>query len=463
MYILPRVVLFCSLFMLMYKKVAAQDVSINISAQPAAIVKGSSSGRLIVDICNNDGGTRVAAANKLRPLISFPSSLIGNTVVPIAISGWVVLSNDGQNIRLENSVALAPGTCSQIEIGYTGIAVGGPLTITGTLGFNGPQTTGNLTGNDNSTTSVTVYLDTDSDGIGDIIDLDDDNDGILDTVENAQLSSDTDADGVPNRIDLDSDNDGIRDVAEALGVDLNEDGMVDGAVNAQGVPLAAAAGLGVIPPDADFDGKPNPYDVDSNNDGISDLLEAGLNPNWDINNDGKIDCTTNCDTDGDGVPNIADGSSGDWKAAPIPDLTPTTEINSLEFAGAASSRDIIVNVFEKNDVQNIPGNIIGFRITKISGFDITYSLNTGSSNVSGVTNNSNGDWTFSENTFFITVMAKSGISIPPNSFKKIGFTVTRKEGIPANTTQNITVTILYGSAGEGKVDNNIVQTQVTAN
>jgi hypothetical protein len=61
-----------------------------------------------------------------------------------------------------------------------------------------------------------------------VTDLDDDNDGILDTVENAQLSADTDGDGTPNRIDLDSDNDGIRDVAETLGIDLNEDGMVDG-------------------------------------------------------------------------------------------------------------------------------------------------------------------------------------------------------------------------------------------
>jgi hypothetical protein len=43
-------------------------------------------------------------------------------------------------------------------------------------------------------------------------------------------------------------------------------------VNLQGVPLAAAAGLGLTPPDTDLDGKPNPYDVDSDNNGISDLL-----------------------------------------------------------------------------------------------------------------------------------------------------------------------------------------------
>jgi hypothetical protein len=234
-------------------------------------------------------------------------------------------------------------------------------------------------------------------------------------------------------------------------------------VNLQGVPLAAAAGLGLTPPDTDLDGKPNPYDVDSDNNGISDLLEAGLNPNWDLDEDGKIDCTGNCDTDGDGVPNVSDGSSSDWKDAPIPDLTPTTEINSLEFTGASNARDIVVNVFEKNNVQNVSGNITGFRITKISGFDITYSINTGTSNVLGGSTNSNSDWTFSENTNFITVTAKPGVSIPQNSFKKIGFTVTRKGGIPSNTSQNITVTILYGSGGEGRVDNNIVETKITAN
>jgi hypothetical protein len=45
------------------------------------------------------------------------------------------------------------------------------LTVTGTLGFNGPQTTGNLTGNDNSTTSITVITgDTDGDGDPDLTD-----------------------------------------------------------------------------------------------------------------------------------------------------------------------------------------------------------------------------------------------------------------------------------------------------
>jgi hypothetical protein len=46
-----------------------------------------------------------------------------------------------------------------------------------------------------ATVTITVPVDTDADGVPDVDDLDDDNDGILDTVENAQLSADTDGDG----------------------------------------------------------------------------------------------------------------------------------------------------------------------------------------------------------------------------------------------------------------------------
>ncbi|NBA78865.1 hypothetical protein GOQ04_25155, partial [Emticicia sp. ODNR4P] len=211
-------------------KVKAQDVSINIINQPATLAQGSTLGRVTVDICNNDGGSRNAAANKLRPLISFPTSLIGTTVVPITTTGWNVLTNDGQTIRLENTSVIAPGECSQIVLGYTGQNIGGPLTVTGTLGFNGPQTVGNVPGNDNSTTSITIIAgdpDSDGDGVTDPTDLDDDNDGILDSVEDAAqctsasgvvtASTDCDGDGIPNRLDLDSDGDGIKDVIEAGG------------------------------------------------------------------------------------------------------------------------------------------------------------------------------------------------------------------------------------------------------
>jgi hypothetical protein len=78
-----------------------------------------------VDICNNDGGSRNAAIGKLEPVISFPNLITGTSVVPVTITGWTVISNDGQTIRLQNTTAIAPGECTQIVLGYTGVSVGG--------------------------------------------------------------------------------------------------------------------------------------------------------------------------------------------------------------------------------------------------------------------------------------------------------------------------------------------------
>ena len=163
-----------------------------------------------------------------------------------------------------------------------------------------------LNGNGNAGTEVIVNIrscnvDTDGDGIADATDLDDDNDGILDTTEDAQLSADTDGDGVPNRLDLDSDNDGINDVREANGTDANSDGIADGVVGTTGIPSSAGAGL--TPPDTDGDTRPNPYDLDSDNDGINDLVESGNPLLADANGDGQVDGT---DPDNDGIRGPAD-------------------------------------------------------------------------------------------------------------------------------------------------------------
>ncbi|MFN5421947.1 MAG: gliding motility-associated C-terminal domain-containing protein [bacterium] len=126
---------------------------------------------------------------------------------------------------------------------------------------------------DPTTLYVSIVPDTDKDGVVDVDDLDDDNDGILDTVEASACSPtsvdcDTDGDGIHNVLDLDSDGDGIKDVYEAGGVDVNNDGKADGAVDANGIPVTASGGLN--PPDTDGDTKLDPYDADSNNDGIPD-------------------------------------------------------------------------------------------------------------------------------------------------------------------------------------------------
>jgi hypothetical protein len=321
------------------------------------------------------------------------------------------------------------------------------------------------------TANVILCDDSDHDNLPDTTDLDDDNDGILDTVENATscsgvlglltVNSDCDGDGIPNRLDLDSDNDGINDVVEAGGTDADGNGNADGIISISGIP--ASAGSGLSPPNTDAQGGANPYDLDSDNDGLLDLIEGGLANSLDTNDDGLVDCSTNCDSDNDGILTPVDAIPNIWGDTLLPDLSPTTEIASLEFLTAGTQKDFVVNVFEINSISNITGQPIAFRVAKTSAFDITYAVTSGISNVFSTVNNSNSDWIFTETANFIIVTAKSGIAIPIGGSKVVGFRATRKPGIPQNTSQNITVTIIYGSAGEEKVDNNIVETKITAN
>ncbi len=161
--------------------------------------------------------------------------------------------------------------------------------------------------------SFGTALDTDMDGISDTDDLDDDNDGILDADEG---TDDTDGDGVMDSLDLDSDNDGILDVVEGQsgcidaspldgrcdGDDSDNDGVVDTATESA--------------PDTDGDGIEDFQDLDSDNDGISDLIEGGS---------GCVDsapANAVCDADdgdGDGVVDDIDSTNGPG-SAPAPEV-----------------------------------------------------------------------------------------------------------------------------------------------
>ncbi|WP_157607457.1 hypothetical protein [Runella limosa] len=404
--------------------------------------------------------------------VAFPSAIVG-TIVGVTTTGWTINSNTGGTIVLTNSTSILAGACSQITLGYTATTLGGPSAVTGTLSFPAGALVGDLSTNNTSTTSISVLLDTDGDLVPDVDDLDDDNDGILDTVEAAASCTsasgtvtaniDCDGDGIPNRLDLDSDNDGINDVNEANGTDANFDGFADGTPDpVTGIP--ASAGAGLTPPNTDGTGGTNPYDLDSDNDGLTDFTESGTNPALDANGDGVVDGTAPAaDPDADGIFTPVDAVPATRGDNLFPDLNPTIVIGSLEFTTAGSQKDFVVNLFEINNRIQITGTPISFRVAKISGFNITYSTTSGTSNAGSSIANSNSDWDFVENANFITVTAKTGITIAANGSKVIGFTATRKTGIPINTTQNITATIINGSAGEIKVDNNIAITSITAN
>ena len=115
------------------------------------------------------------------------------------------------------------------------------------------------------------------------------------TIKITCFAKDSDGDGIEDAFDNDSDNDGIPDFFESIAIsnvslsnsDANEDGLDD--VFETNSPNQ----------DTDNDGVPNYLDLDADNDGIYDLIEAGLNSSLDRNNDGIIDdANTNSGTNG---------------------------------------------------------------------------------------------------------------------------------------------------------------------
>ncbi len=148
------------------------------------------------------------------------------------------------------------------------------------------------------------YTDTDADGFSQNVDAN--NTGVQGS-GNGLGTPDFDGDGIPNYLDTDSDNDGIPDLVEALGADNNNDGKIDSFTdtNRDGIDdnFVLATALLKTGPDAgpvdgradsypnknlDQDFRPNAYDLDSDGDGIVDVIEAGLP---DANFNGLVDGT----------------------------------------------------------------------------------------------------------------------------------------------------------------------------
>lgn len=116
----------------------------------------------------------------------------------------------------------------------------------------------------------------------------------------ASAICDTDGDGISNELDLDSDNDGIFDIVESgvlseIGVtDLNNDGRIDGAVAGSGTnglyntiedTDTEYALLSYSIFDSDSDGSYDAYVLDADGDGCNDVREAGFTDN---NDDGYL-------------------------------------------------------------------------------------------------------------------------------------------------------------------------------
>jgi len=155
------------------------------------------------------------------------------------------------------------------------------------------------------------------------------NDGINDAY-------DQDLDGIPDYIDLDSDNDGIPDLVEAGGVDTNGDGRADDLTDTDGDGLVdaydsncvigactpATTGTDIPNLDTDGDGKNDYLDIDADNDGIPDIVEAG---GTDTDHDGKVDAPL--DEDGDGLADVYDENATDGSGSGGTNGTALVETN----------------------------------------------------------------------------------------------------------------------------------------
>ncbi|CAL2104963.1 exported hypothetical protein [Tenacibaculum sp. 190524A02b] len=202
-------------------------------------------------------------------------------------------------------------------------------------------------------TTDIVITDNDGDGVSDMEDLDDDNDGILDTTE---------ANGQPNP-DEDDDNDGVLNFVDpdlAGFVDANADGVNDNY-------------------DADLDGKPNHFDLDSDNDNLFDVAETY---GTDIDGDGKADDTdgdaTNnngipstagtgidglLDTEADGLANHLDNDSDNDGNLDGTDPNPLVATTADDILNVKVGESGIVNVLVNDDF--LPGDLV--TISKIGG------------------------------------------------------------------------------------------------
>tara|TARA_R110002096_G_scaffold387403_4_gene581585 strand:+ start:15828 stop:20795 length:4968 start_codon:yes stop_codon:yes gene_type:complete len=255
------------------------------------------------------------------------------------INGTEVVNNDGLHGNQERSGSIVlSGGFHSIRVLFFENTGGQNLSVS----YQGPSISKTLL--PFSILSTSALCDSDGDGIPDERDLDSENDGIPDIVEAGGIDSDnngvvdgvftdtdadgwsnvfdpdnggtpltdpdSDGDGYTNRVDLDSDNDGLTDIVEAGGVDTDEDGRVDASSDTDNDGWADTFDSdngGTVLEDGDFDadGVLNRLDLDSDNDGIQDIVEAG---GVDANGNARVDATL--DSDGDGWANTFDSDNG---------------------------------------------------------------------------------------------------------------------------------------------------------
>jgi uncharacterized repeat protein (TIGR01451 family) len=238
---------------------------------------------------------------------------IYNQYVPVTTSGvyWAYFTN-GAGCSDTARIVVIITSCPDIDDDNDGIPdyveFDNTLALAGgaTPNWNNPAYPGYVDYNlDLVNDNFDYGADVDNDGIPNFYDtgfsgfVDSNGDGVND-------NADKDLDGIPNQYDLDSDNDGIPDVVESFGVDTNGDGVIDNYIdgdndgfstNVDGSPAGGVngSGNGLTALNLDNDNIPNYLDLDSDNDGIPDVVEVAGS---DVTNSGLLDAFVDANFDG---------------------------------------------------------------------------------------------------------------------------------------------------------------------
>ncbi len=204
---------------------------------------------------------------------------------------FLIARNDNTNIgrlELQGATEFATGSATTFIVSTTRTQF---TTVTVRVPYSGPSSAVfaiamNSNGDDFRVDNLSLlgasFVDTDSDGISDHLDIDSDNDGITDNVE-AQTTAGYIAPSGTGAAMVDTDNDGLDDAYDATDT------------------TGASGSLGLTPGNTDSADVADYLDSDSDNDGKLDITERG---------DGQpTSITSTIDTDGDGLLNIFEAGS----------------------------------------------------------------------------------------------------------------------------------------------------------
>lgn len=279
------------------------------------------------------------------------------------------------------------------------------------------------------------YTDTDGDGFSQNVDGDTDNNGVAESAANALLRTGTDtnnngradsypyknmdADSKANPYDLDSDGDGISDVREAGFADTDFNSKIDGAYNARGWSTTVSALTSLTLPNSDTDptGKtyPNYLDIDSDNDGIPDNIEGQLTNSYKL--------PSYVDTDGDGLDDTYDNFNGFGGNGINP--VNTDGDSSPDYIDSDSDGDGLSDRIEGNDfnLNNKPDDNVTLLNTDTDGDGLDDRFDTDNSTAHGTSAymGTNGSFSGAVTPGSRTMVQKSISSSVDRDWRDVGF------------------------------------------